>query len=346
MERDRLAGLRNGPSAVGYRSADYVPVSDVGYHEDTAYGYGGYGYLPAEEDDAKLDTRISLSAPGESMYELSSIRGEHPQSFWDEVTEVQNALSAMNNAITRLRDAQDASLANSDDASQRVAQADVDAASSDARSLSNATKNKIQVLATRANRLPPGREHQTQDSQIAALRRKFKMHVQRYTELESAYHKKIRARAERQLRVIRPEASADEVEAALDEGGAGAFTQALMSRNRQGEAENALSMVQDRHAEIRKIEQTVAELAQLFNDVDILLSEQDEQVDVVASNAEETSRYMNTGQQSTSQAVEKARKARKKKIYCIWIIVVVVIIVVVLIVAAICGTGACASHNN
>jgi syntaxin 1B/2/3 len=41
----------------------------------------------------------------------------------------------------------------------------------------------------------------------------------------------------------------------------------LMSSNRYGESKAAYREVQERHKDIQKIERTLAELAQLFNDV-------------------------------------------------------------------------------
>ena len=41
----------------------------------------------------------------------------------------------------------------------------------------------------------------------------------------------------------------------------------LMSSNRYGESRAAYREVQERHEDIKRIERTIAELAQLFNDV-------------------------------------------------------------------------------
>ena len=41
----------------------------------------------------------------------------------------------------------------------------------------------------------------------------------------------------------------------------------LMNSNRYGEAKSAYREVQERHEDIKKIEKTLTELAQLFNDV-------------------------------------------------------------------------------
>ena len=44
----------------------------------------------------------------------------------------------------------------------------------------------------------------------------------------------------------------------------------LVGSNRYGESRAAYREVQERHQEIQKIESTLAELAQLFNDVSLL----------------------------------------------------------------------------
>ena len=44
-----------------------------------------------------------------------------------------------------------------------------------------------------------------------------------------------------------------------------------MNSNRYGEAKSAYREVQERHADIQKIERTLTELAQLFNDVGRLM---------------------------------------------------------------------------
>lgn len=299
-----------------------------------------------------------MGGPIESLYELTPIKTERPRSFWDEVTQVQNNLSDMEAAINEVQRAQEASLnyeGNDEVAPQHqwptTANAQrnhVDAATLAARSLSNTTKVQIQQLATRAHPLPPGKERQTQQSQIAALRTRFKDHVQRYTVLESSYRNKVRARADRQFHLIRPEATPAEVEAALDESNDGIFAQALVrsysTGHRQGSANDALRRVQDRHAEIRKIEETIAELAQLLNDVDVLLSEQEEQVDLITSNAQDTARFIDGGMDQTRQAVNKAERARKWRKMCFWVIIIFMIIATIAVIGAVCGSGACSRH--
>lgn len=70
------------------------------------------------------------------------------------------------------------------------------------------------------------------------------------------------------MTLVKPDASPEEVKAVVDDvQGGQIFQQALMSSNRYGESRVAYREVQERHEEIKRIEQTLTELAQLFNDV-------------------------------------------------------------------------------
>jgi syntaxin 1B/2/3 len=52
----------------------------------------------------------------------------------------------------------------------------------------------------------------------------------------------------------------------------------LLNSNRYGAARGAYREVQERHAEIQKIEKTLTELAQMFNEMAMLVEQQDEAV--------------------------------------------------------------------
>ena len=56
--------------------------------------------------------------------------------------------------------------------------------------------------------------------------------------------------------------------------------------NRLGESRAAYREVQERHQDLQRIEQTIGELAQLFNDMAILVEEQGEQVKAIEATTE------------------------------------------------------------
>jgi len=97
-----------------------------------------------------------------------------------------------------------------------------------------------------------------------------------------------------------------------------------MTSTRHGEARSALREVQSRHQDIQKIERTITELAQLFNEMSIMIEIQESAIDNIEQKAQETETQMESGLQATEQAVVKARSARRKKWYCIGLIVLII----------------------
>lgn len=131
------------------------------------------------------------------------------------------------------------------------------------------------------------------------MRSKFIEAIQNYQRVEQDYRVKSRQRVERQLKIgeslypllvivsggftVNPDATQEEVNAAVEGGGQQVFAQAvredhytkvmlingiqLTTSSRYGESRMAYREVQERQVEIKKMEQTLGELAQLFNDV-------------------------------------------------------------------------------
>src|SRR5271154_3929989 len=96
-----------------------------------------------------------------------------------------------------------------------------------------------------------------------------------------------------------------------------------MTSTRHGEARSALREVQSRHQDIQKIERTITELAQLFNEMSIMIEVQETSIDNIEAKAQETETQMESGLQATEQAVVKARAARRKRWYCFGIILLI-----------------------
>ena len=92
-----------------------------------------------------------------------------------------------------------------------------------------------------------------------------------------------------------------------------------MQSNRRGQAQSALQAVQGRHEAIQKIERQMVELAQLFQDMEAAVIEQEPAVMDIEQKGEETVTNLGQGNKQLDSAVDKARAARKKKWICLGI---------------------------
>lgn len=174
--------------------------------------------------------------------------------------------------------------------------------------------------------------------QVGLVDRKLKSAINDYQKVDRDFRHKLAAQMERQYRIVRPDASDQEVREAIeDTSNNQVFSQAvylpstfeipvsrltqsqLMQSNRRGQAQSALRAVQGRHEAIQKIERQMIELAQLFQDMEAAVVQQEPAVENIETKAEDTVTNLDQGNIQLDKAVDKARAARKKKWICLGI---------------------------
>uniref|UniRef100_A0A060SY02 ARAD1A16654p n=1 Tax=Blastobotrys adeninivorans TaxID=409370 RepID=A0A060SY02_BLAAD len=246
-------------------------------------------------------------------------------NFFREIDEIKRSLVQFDDNVDRIEALHKRSLAevgSEEQQTDRNLQAYVEETSN----LSNQLRTRIKSLESRSQR------DATKKTQVDNVKKQFMSSIQRYQSKEAEYRQKYRDAAERQIRIVRPDASDAEVREAVENGESSqVFTQALMSSNRRGQARSALTEVQSRHREIEKIERTMMELNQLFHDMEILVAEQDTAVQHIDEQATQVQQDIEQGVGHTDRAVKSARAARRKKWYCLGIVVLIIIILALIL---------------
>merc|ERR1712070_1308310 len=93
-----------------------------------------------------------------------------------------------------------------------------------------------------------------------------------YQDIQQNYKVKKRERLERQHRIVKPNATAAEIQEALDNpSNASAFEQMLTPGNK-----HALEEMQERQKDLEKLYKSIEELHQLFGDMALLVESQGE----------------------------------------------------------------------
>jgi syntaxin 1B/2/3 len=92
--------------------------------------------------------------------------------------------------------------------------------------------------------------------------------------------------------------------------------------------------VKERHEAIQKIEQQMVELAQLFQDLDQIVMQQEPLVQNIEAKGEEIHSNVVQANTEIGGAIEKARSRNRKKWWCL-LIVVLILIVIAIIVAVV-----------
>ncbi|KAK6459712.1 t-SNARE [Scheffersomyces xylosifermentans] len=171
--------------------------------------------------------------------------------------------------------------------------------------------------------------------QAEAVKVQFMESIQRYQRIESSKRQETKVQTERQYRLLKPDASEEEVKTVLESGADSQqyFQQALMQSNRSGEAKTVLTDVQARHREILRLEKTMAELTQLFADMEELVIDQDQDVQLISEHVNHAQVDIEQGVGHTYKAVDSAKSYRKKKMW----LVLICILILLAIIGALAG---------
>ncbi|KAG5636807.1 hypothetical protein H0H81_006795 [Sphagnurus paluster] len=280
----------------------------------------------AQQDDRGYE----MSDVKDSKTELApNSGGDRMTGFYAEISSLQDTLRTFNDNVARIGDLHSRSLNNMDDSAAQRNASQLDELVEDTSALSATLKRRIKDLERQAG---PGRDGQIRKQQTALVKSKFVEAIQNYQTVEQQYRTKYKQRMERQFKIVKPDATPEEVRAVVnDEQGGQIFSQALLSSNRYGESKAAYREVQERHEDIKRIEKTLGELAQLFNDMSVLVEQQDETINTIEAQANTVAQDTEAGLGYTEKAVVSARAARKKRWICFIIILIVLIIVGVVV---------------
>ncbi|KAG4302650.1 hypothetical protein PCK1_001005 [Pneumocystis canis] len=205
------------------------------------------------------------------------------------------------------------------------------------RQMQNLVRDDIKILNKKNKGPVPKNDLQIRLTQTSNIQRKFMDSIQQYSNVENSFNQRYRQRLCRQMETVNPNITEEEIQSALnDDRGVQIFTQALLRSNRHGEARIALREVQERHQDIKQIERTIAELAELFNEMSILIDQQDEPLQSISRQAEIVHSNIEQGIQHQDKAISNIRAARRKKCYCFGLTILILIAITIVIIVVKC----------
>ncbi|CDO72876.1 hypothetical protein BN946_scf185002.g61 [Trametes cinnabarina] len=286
----------------------------------------------AQQDDNPSFESATKDTTSSTTNLTTGVGADSMAAFYNEIASIQDDIRTFNDNVTRISDLHSRSLNATDDVQNQRVNQQLEELVADTSALSNVLRRRIKALQKQGG---SGRDGQIRNQQTGLVKQKFMEAIQNYQTVEQQYRQKYKQRLERQYKIVKPDASPEEVKAVVDDDQGGQiFGQALMNSNRYGEARSAYREVQERHADIKKIEKTLTELAQLFNDMSILVEQQDEQITAINDTVQEVEKDVETGLNYTTKAVDHARAARKKRWIC-FILCIVILIIIAIIVAVV-----------
>ncbi|KAH7079194.1 t-SNARE [Paraphoma chrysanthemicola] len=290
-------------------------------------GYGNSGYNrvgdygnPYDQRDQREGDRYNNFAQGpydaQADMELQNVN-----AILDECRDVDRALDDLDTQLTQLERVFKQVLARPDMPSGEI------------NSLSSQIMTGYRGLVSRVKNIKSKRESGSPRNapQVGKVDRRLKATIQRYQTLESEFRRDSQAAAERQYRIVRPDATDAEVREAVADPDAPIFQQALLSSDRRGQASSTLRNVKERHEAIQNIERQMVELAQLFQDLDQIVQQQEPLVADIEMKGEAVRDDVTKGNEEIGTAIVSARSRNRKKWWCLLICIIIIIIIAVVV---------------
>ncbi|KAI6377524.1 hypothetical protein MCOR25_002507 [Pyricularia grisea] len=270
----------------------------------------------------------SLTQNGAGFSGQGASGNSDPNFILNECRSIDDGVGQIEGNLNQLRMLQDRSL-NEADATGSQTQRQLDSLSSETMAMYRALTDRVRKVKS-----SPEASQARNTAQVNRVDRRLKAAINQYQQIESGFRQKSRDQLERQYRYVRPDADDREVRDAVEDaanGGGQIFQQALMQSDRRGQARAVLNAVQDRHEQMKKIEQQMIELSQLFQDMDTLIVQQEVQVAQIEQKGEEIVENLDKGNEEIVVAVETAKKTRKKKWICLGICITIVVVIAAII---------------
>ncbi|KXN85459.1 Syntaxin-like protein psy1 [Leucoagaricus sp. SymC.cos] len=253
-------------------------------------------------------------------------------TFLNEVVSIQEGIEQFNENVRRIATLRLHSL-NALDGEGQNDMAQVEELTNETRTLSLQLRDRIKKLEAS----PAQIDTQVRRNRLGLLRNKFLEAIQNYQRVEQEGRVKVRQRAERQVRIVNPDATPEEVDAIVEGGGQQVFSQALTSSTRYAESRNAYREVQQRQQDLKQMENTLAELAQLFIDMGTLVEQHEPIINQIQETAGVVEADTEKGLGATEEAVKHARSARKKRWICFFIVLICLAVVAIVLGVVIGG---------
>ncbi|ROV93767.1 hypothetical protein VSDG_07007 [Cytospora chrysosperma] len=243
------------------------------------------------------------------------------QDFLQRVSHVRNEIRSLTTDVHGIASLHHAALGGSDDTAQRK----LDNLVASTQLKNTSIRDQIRSLKADVERTTDGSAGMKK-RQFEALNGDFKKELQNYLQEEQQYRDRYRDQIARQYRIVNPEATEEEVREAADTdwGNEGVFQTALRS-NRSGQASAVLGNVRARHNELLQIEQSITELAGLFQDLDTLVVQQEAVVERAEEQTEQTNQHLQEGNKQVDVGIKHARRARKLKWWCAFVVFIIIL---------------------
>eukprot|EP00921_Rhytidocystis_pertsovi_P003570 GHVQ01006194.1.p1 GENE.GHVQ01006194.1~~GHVQ01006194.1.p1 ORF type:complete len:397 (-),score=86.68 GHVQ01006194.1:390-1412(-) len=258
--------------------------------------------------------------------------GEFMKEYFSKVKVLKSAISEAEKHVGRMRELKQSVLEATSPEQEKDISHELNHLLDTTNIIIAKTKKALHVIKHEnvafANKHTDSSEARIRTNMHQALTRRFGAVLTEYQTVQTEYKLEVRNKVARQVQIVYPEANEEEVHQMVE---AGDMSSAMALRTRitgsHQTLKNALADIQDKYRDIRRLEQSVSELHQMFLEIATLVEHQGELLDQIEFSVTQAKEY--TEKAETELVTARKYQETAKKRMC-WITVCLIILGIII----------------
>lgn len=256
-------------------------------------------------------------------------------SFFRDVESIKTSIDSIQKATRRIGEINEETILSTSESKEKQLSEEVRPLIDETNKVAKKTKTLLSVLKEENKKLEKEKKIKNSDMRVRenlcnTLTRKFIDEMKLYQSAQQKFKTDIKKKAERQILNVKEDATPEEIDEIMrsEAGREGLFQQQILAGGVNDSIKQAFTKVSTKYQDVVLLEQSVAELHQMFLDFALLTEQQGELIDQIEYNVKSAADYVEDANVNVYHAIEYSKSIRKKQ--CCIIVLVVVITLIIL----------------
>jgi len=334
---DRLADLGGDEPSWAVDNGGDEPDVEVGATATQPLAPGNSPLGDADDDAEDFDWATGATSSGGNVGQDELLQQQYMDAFFKDIEDIRADIKAIEEATKRIGEMNDRAVMSVSDSEEDELSRELTPLIQETNKSAKRTKSMLELLKEENKKFINDKTVKDSDMRIRenlcnTLTRKFIDEMKSYQSNQQKYKTDLKNKAVRQIKMVKPDATPDEVEAVMksDGGRTELYKQSILLGGVNESIKQTYTKVAGKYQDVVTLEQSVAELHQMFLDFALLTMQQGELIDQIEFNVKGAADYVEEANVDVHEAIEYSKKTRKKQ--C-WIIILVLVIAIILLLS-------------
>lgn len=265
----------------------------------------------SDSDPDEGDVEMQENSKGDSQY---------MSQFFKEVDGIKEDVDAVSKASKDIGQINDQSMQSTTTAEEQALSKKLGPLIASTNKRAKRTKTLLGLLKDETDKLKEegklnASNVRVRENMNTTLTKKFIDEMKAYQQAQQKYKTDIKSKVTRQVQVVKPDATEEEIDEVLkSDGGRDAlYKKTILAGGVNDQIKTTYAKVAGKYQDVLTLEQSVAELNQMFLDFALLTEQQGELLDQIEHNVVQATDYVEEANIETHQAIVYQKSIRKKQ---------------------------------